>query len=105
MWRSRMMHVLFFEESERGTWTFRARPLLFELTASIQYFGRHRRTRVYQSRFARSFFPHGREIARGLVLINQLKFQRKRIVGNGRRLSNSSKAVRTVCARSSDQSR
>src|SRR5437868_2199860 len=66
-----MMHVLLFEESERGAWTFRARPVLFELTAAIQYFGRNRRTRVYQSRFVRYFFPHGTEVARGLVLINQ----------------------------------
>src|SRR5437764_13530987 len=61
MWRSRMMHVLFFEDSERGAWTFRARPLLFDLTASIQYFGWNRRPRIYQSRFVRSFFPHGTE--------------------------------------------
>src|SRR5436309_14651739 len=68
-----MTHAFSFEDSARCAGTLRARPLLFELAAAIQYLGWNPRTRVCQSGLLPSFFPNSAEIARGPVSINQFQ--------------------------------
>src|SRR5438552_8655091 len=68
---SLMMNLFFLAARLRCVGASRARPVLFEDTALIQDLGRNRRPGFCHSRFLRPFFPHGREVARGPVLINQ----------------------------------
>src|SRR5947207_15672887 len=69
---SRMMHLFFFAAPLQCVGASRARPLLFEHTASIQYLGRNRRPGFCHSRFLRPFFPNVAEVARRPGLVNLL---------------------------------
>src|SRR5205823_11979859 len=73
MRRALMMHEFFFETFLLHVEALRRRPFLFKQTASIQDLWRNPRCRFSSFRLLGSFFPDRTEIARGPVLINQLK--------------------------------